>query len=93
MGEEKMTRKQMRSELGTFETQVFNRLEGRDIQEAVEELLGKAEDVIMDELGMPYGMDNQNEDHQMMFYDIVAKQLIKAYFTPKDEAAPTIEDI
>lgn len=88
-----MTRREMKAEVENFKVLTFNRLEGRDIQDAVAELIEKAEDVIRDEVGMPIGWETDNEDHQMMFYDIVAEQLIKAYFTPKDEAAPTIEDI
>jgi hypothetical protein len=88
-----MNRRQMRAEVENFKDLVFERLEGRDIQKAVEELLQKAEDAIIDNVGMPYGWSTDNEDHQMAVLDIVAEQLIKAYFTPKDPAAPTIEDI
>lgn len=83
----------MRAEVENFKALVFERLEGRDIQEAVAELIEKAEDVCMDEVGMPIGWETDNEDHQMMFFDIVAEQLIAAYFTPKSEPAATIEDI
>ncbi|AVR56878.1 hypothetical protein PBI_TRISCUIT_3 [Microbacterium phage Triscuit] len=88
-----MTRRQQRAEVENFKALVFERLEGRDIQEAVNELIEKAEEVCMDEVGMPLGWETDNEDHQMMFYDIIAEQLIAAYFTPKDEKAPRIEDI
>lgn len=91
MGE--MNRRQMRAEVENFKDLVFERLEGRDIQKAVEELLQKAEDVIIDTLGMPYGWSTDNEDHQMAVLDIVSEQLIKAYFTPKAEPVARIEDI
>ncbi|WNO27758.1 hypothetical protein SEA_HUWBERT_111 [Microbacterium phage Huwbert] len=79
-----MTRRQQKAEVENFKNLVFDRLEGRDIQEAVQELIEKAEEVCMDEVGMPLGWETDNEDHQMMFYEIVAEQLIAAYFKGKD---------
>ena len=91
MGE--MNRRQMRAEVENCKNLIFERLEGRDIQEAVSELIEKAEDVCRDDVGMPFGWETDNEDHQMMFMDMVAEQLIKAYFTPKAEPVARIEDI
>ena len=88
-----MTRRQQRAEVENFKNLVLDRLQGRDIQEAVNQLIERAEEVCMDEVGMPLGWETDNEDHQMMFYDIIAEQLILEYFTPKDEQAPRIEDI
>lgn len=88
-----MTRRQMRAEVENFKNLVFDRLEGRDIQAAVDELIEKAEEVCMDEVGMPLGWETDNEDHQAMFFEMVAEQLILAYFTPKSEPEVTIDDI
>lgn len=68
-------------ELENYKNQVIDHLRGRDIQKAVGELIEKAEDVIIDEVGMPDGWSTENEDHQMAMLDIVAEQLIKQYFT------------
>lgn len=87
-GDERMTQKFEQE----FKKQIRDRLEGRDIQRAVEELVEKAEDVCMDDVGMPLGFDSQNEDHQMMFFDIVAEQLREVYFSG-NSIAYTIEDI
>ena len=87
------TRKEHRAEIENYKNLVFERLEGRDIQEAVFELIQKAEDVCIDEVGMPDGWYPDNEDHQMAFFDIVAEQLKRAYFSDKQEQAPTVEDI
>jgi hypothetical protein len=87
------TRKEMRMELENYKELVFERLGGRDIQRAVEELIQKAEDAIIDEVGMPEGWSTENEDHQFAVLEIVAEQLIANYFTPQPEPAPTIDDI
>lgn len=80
------TRAQMKAEVENFKNLVFERLEGRDIQKAVDELYQKTEDVIIDEIGMPLGWETDNDDHQAMFFDMVAEQLIKAYFSGKEQA-------
>lgn len=75
-----------------FKKHIKDRLEGRDIQEAVSELVEKAEDACMDDVGMPLGFDSQNEDHQMMFFDVVSEKLREIYFSG-NKTAYTIEDI
>lgn len=89
-----MTEKTVREQKFTeeFEKLIKNRLEGRDIQEAVSQLVEKAEDACMDDVGMPLGLDSQNEDHQMMFFDIVSEQLRLIYFSG-NKTAYTIDDI
>ena len=87
------TRKQMRMEIENYKNLVFERLEGRDIQEAVFELINKAQDAIIDDVGMFYGGEVDDEDDQMKVFDIVAEQLTKAYFSGKQELPPTIDDI
>ena len=88
-----MTRRSQRMEIENTKNLIFDRLEGRDIEKAVQELVSKAEDVCIDDVGMPNGWTPDNEDQQMMFLDMVAEQLIKIYFTPKDQPAATIDDI
>lgn len=84
----------MRAEVEDFKARVFNRLQGRDVEKMVEALMEKAEDVCIDDVGMPSGWEVDNEDHQMMFFDLVWEQLRLAYFTPKDGPAPVVgEDI
>lgn len=83
----------MRAEMENYKALVFERLEGRDIQEAVFELMNKAQDAIIDDVGMFEGGDIEDEDHQMKVFDIVAEQLTAAYFSGKQELPPTLDDI
>lgn len=82
----------LRKDINEYRWQVRDRLEGRDIQKLVEELIYQSQDVIIDEVGGWAGMDIEDELHQDLVYDIVMEQLIKVYFTPK-KAPARIEDI
>lgn len=86
------TRREMRMEVENYKNLVHDRLQGRDVEKAVEIMTMAAEDVIIDEIGMPEGWDTENEDHQAMLLDIVAEQMIKIYFTPGPPPA-TIDEI
>lgn len=79
-----MTRRSQRMEIENYKNLIEERLEGRDLEKAVAELTQKVEEVILDEVGMPEGWEVDNEDHQMMFYDMVAEALAKMYFTPRE---------
>ena len=79
------TRKEQRAEVENTRNLVHERLEGRDIEKAVWELIEKAEDVCIDEVGMPVGWDVENEDHKVAFLDMIARELTEIYFTPRTD--------